>query len=369
MAVSQADVNHWLADNPNATPDQIYLAAQQYGVTGNMIDQGMGLGAGTATNYAGQRGWQPLTGTVVNQPQQPNIDTATGAVTEYIYPEAINQLVDTTANYAGSLPQFAQDVYSNWYDQPLSTGTTPYQQQAWSAAMANPQQQWLSPLQQASSLYSSSANYDPNKLRQYLNPYTEQAADATMSQVNRNLMENILPNVNSTFAGTGQFGSSRNADFTNRAIRDTQTGLAETLAKQNVSNWQQAQQDYLNWSKNNQTAASGLQGVAGTGSTIEQTGLTNMMTAAQAQQAQEQSTLDKAYQDYLTRQQFPLTAVGALSTATKNIGSTIQPNKVEPVSQPDDISRVLAAIQAMQAGLTDTTTQSLLNTLLPGTFS
>lgn len=286
--------------------------------------------------------------------------------TEFLYPQAVNTLVDTSANYANTLPSIATQAYQNWYNEPLSTGQTPYQTQAWDTAMSNPSQQWVSPLQQASSMYTQGANYDPTKLNQYLNPYVNDAANATMSQVTRNLTENILPQINSTFAGNGQFGSTRNAEFTNRAIRDTQTGLAETLAKQNVSNWQNAQNDYLNWAKNQQSAAAGLQGVAGTGSAVTQTGLTNMLTAANAQQAQLQQGLDKSYQDYLTRQQYPLSALTAISQATKNIGGTQEPNVNIPVSQPDDISRVLAAVQAMQAGLSDSATQTLLNKLFNG---
>lgn len=288
------------------------------------------------------------------------------STTEFLYPQAVNQMTDTMANYAGSMPQFAQDVYQNWYDQPLSTGTTPMQQQAWDTAMANPQQQWLSPLQQASSMYQQGANFDPNQLQQHLNPYLQDANQATVNLSNQNLFQNILPGVNSTFAGTGQFGSSRNADFTNRAIQNQQQTLSNTLANANLQGWNQANQDYLNWAKMGQSAASGLQGIAGTGSTIEQTGLTNMLTAAQQQQAQQQQTLDKAYQDYLTRQQYPLTAVGALSTAAKNIGGVQQPNINVPVAETDNISRVLAAIQAMQAGLSDSATQSLLNSIFSG---
>lgn len=283
--------------------------------------------------------------------------------TEYLYPQAVNSMVDTTANYVSSLPQFTTDVYQNWYNQPLSTGTTPMQQQTWDTAMANPQQQWLAPLQQASSMYQQGANFDPNQLQQHLNPYLQDANQATMNLSNQNLFQNILPGVNSTFAGTGQFGSSRNADFTNRAIQNQQQTLSNTLANANLQGWNQANQDYLNWAKMGQSAASGLQGVAGAGSAIDQTGLTNMFTASQAQQAQEQATLDKSYQDYLTRQQYPLTAAGALSQAAGNIGKVQQPNVNVPVSQPDNVSRVLAAIQAMQAGLTDSATQSLLNTI------
>lgn len=287
----------------------------------------------------------------------------TNPTTEFLYPQAVNTMVDTAANYTNTLPQFSTDVYQNWYNQPLSTGTTPMQQRVWDTAMSNPQQQWFSPLQQASSLYQQGSTFDPNQLQQHLNPYLQDANQATVNLSNQNLFQNVLPNVNSTFAGTGQFGSSRNADFTNRAIRDQQQTLSNTLANANLQGWNQANQDYLNWAKMGQSAASGLQGVAGTGSTIEQTGMTNMFNAAQQQQAQEQSTLDKAYQDYLTRQQYPLSAVGALSTAVKNIGGVQQPNINVPGAQPDDISRVLAAIQAMQAGLSDDATRSLLGVI------
>jgi len=85
--------------------------------------------------------------------------------TEYLDPQAVNSMVDTTANYVSSLPQFTTDVYQNWYNQPLSTGATPMQQQTWDTAMANPQQQWLAPLQQASSMYQQGANFDPNQLQ------------------------------------------------------------------------------------------------------------------------------------------------------------------------------------------------------------
>ena len=525
------------------------------------------------------------------------------ATTEYLYPQAVNKMTDTMANYTSALPQFATDVYQNWYNQPLSTGTTPYQQQAWSYAMSDPSQQWaqgvnqaqstalgaqpyyqqaagaLSPwgstigaglstlgqtvgavnpylsgmntyqqlgqdamsgyntatntlagtmgqvnpymsamdtlqqqaqgyagqigggqtgvqqgmsalggvspyLQQAASQYSGSADYDPTQLQQYLNPYTQNAAQATVSELNRNLSENVLPGVNSTFTGAGQFGSSRNAEFESRAIRDTQEAAAKALAQANYGAYNQAQQAYSDWANKGMQAGQGLAGLAGqqtnlgqaygslgtqqagiaqqqaqaalqnagldqnqaslvanlmpqlasmqgqitqnqvsdylrqagldqtqaqlvaqmypqlaagysslgqqygalsgaygtlgtqqgnlanilgglagTGSTIGQTGLTNMMTTAQAQQAQEQATLDKAYQDYLTRQQYPLTAAGALSTAAKNVGTIQNPNVNVPVAQPDTVSRVLAAIQAMQGGLTDSATQSLLNQL------
>lgn len=288
----------------------------------------------------------------------------TSQTTEYLYPDSIDAMTDTTANYASGFPAFSNDVYQNWYSDPLTTGQTPYQDQAYGYAMGNPTDQWATgPLQQAGDLYTQNAQYDPNRLQQFLNPYTQGANQATMDQVSRNLTENILPQVNSTFAGSGQFGSTRNADFNNRAIRDTQTGLAEALAKQNSANYTQANQNYLGWNQQGNQSAAGLAGVAGTGSTITQTGLTNMMTAAQAQQQQEQQQLDKSYQDYLTRQQYPLSALTSISGAAKNIGGIQSPNINTPVAQPDIVSKIMLAMQAMQNGLSDPAIQSILDQL------
>ena len=106
------------------------------------------------------------------------------------------------------------------------------------------------------------AQYDPNNLSQYTNPYVQNVVNANNQQSNQNLQENILPGVNSTFTGNGQFGSTRNADFTNRAIRDNQQTLnnanarvmmnAQNQANSNYRDWTQmgvnaGQQDYTNW--------------------------------------------------------------------------------------------------------------------------
>lgn len=63
MAAQQADVNAWFAANPNATAQQVYDAAQQYGVSGNMIDTALGRAAGTSDSYVASQGWGALPGT------------------------------------------------------------------------------------------------------------------------------------------------------------------------------------------------------------------------------------------------------------------------------------------------------------------
>ena len=156
--------------------------------------------------------------------------------TQYIQPQYSTQ---TNAAVAGGIQGmlgnngYLNSVMGNWYDQ--------------------------APTQGALGAY---AQYDPSNLQNFTNPYVDNVVAANNQQANQNLTENILPAVNSTFTGNGQFGSTRNEDFTNRAIRDNQQTLnntnanvmmnAQNQANTNYQNWTQmglnaGQQDYSNW--------------------------------------------------------------------------------------------------------------------------
>ena len=296
----------------------------------------------------------------------PTTTTPASQVAEYLYPDTWTNLTDKTSNYAAGFPDWANQTYENWYDQPLSTGQTPNLSTAYGNMMNSGALAAATPyINQAHSLYQQGAQYDPNQLQQYLNPYQAGANQATINESNRNLFNNILPGVNSTFAGTGQFGSSRNADFTNRAIQNQQQTLTDVLAKQNANNYATANQNYLNWAQQGNQAASGLSALGSQQATLGQQDLTNQMTAATNQQQLLQAGLDKNYQDWITQQQFPTGALSAVSTAIGNMSKGVQPNVSTPVTQPDTVSRVLAAIQAMSSGLNDTSIQSLLSQLFP----
>lgn len=165
---------------------------------------------------------------------------AAGSTTSYVNPA---YYTDTAAGVAGGVQGMLGDqgylnnVSNNWY------GTQPGQGVGQGALGA----------------YSQ---YNPQQQQQFMNPYTEGAANEVMRLSNQNLTENVLPQVNSTFTGAGQFGSSRNADFTNRAIRDNQTALGGALstmyknaadtANTQYKDWTQmgtnaSQQDFTNW--------------------------------------------------------------------------------------------------------------------------
>lgn len=73
---------------------------------------------------------------------------------------------------------------------------------------------------------SSASQTAPSAIRSYMSPYTSSVVNEIGRLGSRNLTENILPNINDTFIGSGQFGSDRNAMTIGRAIRDTGADIA-----------------------------------------------------------------------------------------------------------------------------------------------
>ena len=391
----------------------------------------------------------------------------TGATQPYL--TSVDQAQQAAQGYTGQIGQAAQGTQAG---QATVAGALPYLQQA------------------AGGLQAASA-YNPSQLNQFLNPYTQQAAQATVSDLTRNLQEKILPEVNTTFTGAGQFGSSRNKEFEARAIRDTQEAAAKALAQANYGAYTSAQQAYSDWANKQLQSAQGLgnlagqqaqigatQGTLGTqqaniinqqaqntlqsagldqnqaslvsnifqnlattqgqltnqevanylqqagidqnqagmiaqlypqiatsyatiggqygnvssayqnlgagqtalgsalanisqvGSGMTQQQLTNMLAAATQQQQQQQQGLTTSYEDWLKQQQFPLTALSTLGSAVGAMSAGTRPNVSIPVAQPDDVTKILAAIQAASSGLSDASVQSVLNYLFgEGTMS
>lgn len=96
----------------------------------------------------------------------------------------------------------------------------------------------------------------PNSFSQYMSPYTMGVVNEISRLGNQNFSENIMPAVTSAMIGSGQFGSTRNADLLGRAARDAQRnitgaqsealqagyGMAGNLFNQDAAREQQQQQ-------------------------------------------------------------------------------------------------------------------------------
>jgi len=177
----------------------------------------------------------------------------------------------------------------------LISGYTPYTGQE-VAGLTDAQKQGIgyAPglMQQGNKWLSGAGDYDPNKVQDYLNPYTEGALSAANRLTSQNLTENILPGVNSTFTGAGQFGSTRNAEFGNRAIRDTQQAIADANAKGMVNAYGQASTDY--------------RGMLGQQGTLGQQAITQGMGLAGTEQQNNQQQVEGALAAWQRNRTMPL---------------------------------------------------------------
>lgn len=115
--------------------------------------------------------------------------------------------------------------------------------------------------------------FNRGEFDQFMNPYTEGVVNRIAQLGQRNLSENLLPAVNTTFTGAGQFGSSRHADFTNRALRDANESILGQQAQALSSGYGSAMDAYL------KSRGLGLQA----GSALTDTARTALGTAQGAQ--------------------------------------------------------------------------------------
>jgi hypothetical protein len=65
----------------------------------------------------------------------------------------------------------------------------------------------------------------PDVVADYMNPYTSSVVNEMARLQQRNIRENVLPNLGGAAVGTGQFGSRRQAQVTGQALRDLQSDL------------------------------------------------------------------------------------------------------------------------------------------------
>ena len=170
-------------------------------------------------------------------------------------------------------------------------------------------------LGQASSYISDSAKWSESEMMRHMNPYLDGALGTVEDRANRNLMENVMPGVNSTFTGAGQFGSTRNGDFLNRAIRDNQQGISETQASMVNQSYDNAAKDYLGWA--GQGTQSGTQ-LGALGNTMGQYGITGLNTGMNLgglNQQQQQKEYDAAQKAWLENYTTPIDVYNGLGGA------------------------------------------------------
>jgi len=230
----------------------------------------------------------------------PNLTTTSTGISSQPgwYQNALQQLIRSAETTA------AQPYVP--YPGPRIAGFTPAQQQAFGLTQANVGA-YQPYFQQAGQGYATGLNPQLNQgvFQSYMNPYVSDVVNRIQQLGVRNLQENVLPGVNQTFTSAGQFGSSRNADFTNRAMRDTQEAISAAQGQALASGFQNQVQNTQNAIGQAMQAGQLEQGL---GTATQAAGLTDasaMAAIGQQQQNLGQQSLNLGYQDFLTQQQWP----------------------------------------------------------------
>lgn len=225
--------------------------------------------------------------------QTPTTSTG-GTSTVPIMPDYLAQAQQTIAGQGAALA--GQDYQT--YQGPRVAGFTPDQlaaQQMTQNAAAGTQ---VDPTQMQGAINYGLSPFDPNQIAQYMSPYTSAVVNEIGRLGQQNLTQNVMPSVNSTFTGAGQFGSTRNADFLNRGIAENNYATLGQQSQALQQGYTGALNAYTNW--HNQALPN-----AAAANNLQNTNAQNLGVSGALQQGQGQTNLNTAYQDFLNQTQYP----------------------------------------------------------------
>lgn len=231
----------------------------------------------------------------------------------------------------------------------------------------------------AQPLLNQSSQTFPGAVDQYMSPYQTQVTDRIAEIGNRNLTENLLPQLQDRFIAAGHPGSNRAADFAGRAVRDVGGEIAAQQGQFLNQGYQQAgtlfNQDQsrlgtlaqLTGQLTSDTAGRQLAAGQQTGAlaqTQQQLGLTDAAAlegAGLAQQGQQQRNLDLAYQNFAEQRDYPRQNVAFLNEALRGAAPAAQPSTTTTSTGPASSFGASPLAQVAGAGLSAVAIKSLLN--------
>lgn len=83
---------------------------------------------------------------------------------------------------------------------------------------------------------------NPGTMQSYMSPYTQNVIQGLVNEANIRWNNEIMPGINASMIGSGQFGSTRNADVLGRGAAQFQSQLAGQIANANQAAYQTAGQ-------------------------------------------------------------------------------------------------------------------------------
>jgi hypothetical protein len=146
----------------------------------------------------------------------------------------------------------------------------------------------------------------PGVAQQYMNPYLQNVVSGIGTMAGRNLYENILPQLNRTFVGGGTFGGKRSADFTQRAVRDTQSQILGQQMQALNEGYKTAADLYGTEASRAIQAAPYFASIGEQEQTQRLRDLAGLEAIGAKRQGLAQTSADLAYQDFERQRDFPL---------------------------------------------------------------
>lgn len=227
-------------------------------------------------------------------------------------------------------------------------------------------------------LNQGTQEFSGDAVNQYMDPYIQNVLNRQEELSNRNFRENLMPELQNTFVGSGAFGGDRMADIAGRITRDTAEGLQGQQLGALSEGYRQAGNLFgADQGRQLQAGqvAGGLEQAGGqlglqTGRAMQQLGsdVSRMGVAdAQAleaigsqQQQLGQGSLDLAYQDFLRQRDYPREMVDWMSGVVRGLPSDRVQDRTEvgpsssygpsPLSQVGSLYSIYRGTQPPQGG-------------------
>lgn len=244
------------------------------------------------------------------------------------YPLWLQSAMSAAASAAGNLAQQPFAQFPGPTVAAPSAQTTQAQQLAGQNVGA-----WQPDLAQAGALTAAAgAPITSSDISTFLNPYQDYITGA----LNRNLNENVLPGVQDKFVSAGQSRSPQEAEITNRAMRDNQIAVGQSLAGayQGALNSLQQQRAQMGSSGaafgqlgalNSQLGAVDVGQLAAAGNAQDQLGQANINAALNSFNAQQEDPYKKLSYLTSTLQGLPTSGLNTTSTQTQT-GTNFAPS-------------------------------------------
>lgn len=199
---------------------------------------------------------------------------------------------------------------------------------------------------------------DPRTTQAYMSPYMQNVVDYQKSQALRDYQMG-QPMMQAKAVGQGAFGGNRLAiqqAEAQRGLMSQLQGIEATGAQSAFQNAQQAQQYGANLGLQGQQAAlgglgqygqmAGQLGQLGTAQLAAEQGIIGTQAQQGAlQQAQEQTKINQAIQDYATQQQYPLMQLGFMSNMLRGLPMQAQTTQMYQ-AQPSTLQQGIGLVGA-----------------------